>query len=392
MHKFGLGPAHLSVSLTAQRMKTGFAAVLFGHARTIVSRWVNLCPHCIRLGSIERNFTHAAEDPRILSLLEVGSPVFHCISLDLFTEVFVLAHSRARGRPSYPVTIMIAADLISKSVVFVVLDGSKTVDVVKGIQQLALRYRMPEILVLDSGPQLRNLPDHEELTNALSLQEVKVIVVPQGHQFSNFSERMILESKKILNSLREDQNASLYRQPQSLLELIGKLTLVESVLSLRPILGHTKDQKEAVLTPRRLTHPYLSGELLNQNAIDILKGVFEPDETISQLGRASHESKQWLRDALLSYLQESGVRYQSEKAGDNQKKSYSTLKPLVHDVVLFLDSDKKKRFGVILEICEKNQVMIRSVLYGSVTTRKFHIRVLTLLYRPQEWEGDFPVE
>ena len=64
----------------------------------------------------------------------------------------------------------------------------------------------------------------------------------------------------------------------------------------------------------------------------------------------------------------------------------------MHDVVLFLDSDKKKQYGVILEICEKNQVMIRSVLYGSVTTRKFHIRVLTLLYRPQEWEGDFPVE
>jgi hypothetical protein len=83
MHKFGLGPANLSVSLTAQWMKPGFTAVLFGHARTIVSRWVNLC-----------------------------------------------------------------------QVVFVVLDGSKTVDVVKGIQQLALRYRMPEILVLDSRPQL----------------------------------------------------------------------------------------------------------------------------------------------------------------------------------------------------------------------------------------------
>ena len=167
---------------------------------------------------------------------------------------------------------------------------------------------------------------------------------------------------------------------------------MESVLSLRPILGHTKDQKEAVLTPRRLTHPYISGELLNQNAIDIFKSVFEPDQTISQLGRAGHESKQWLRDALLSYLQESGVRYQNEKAGDNQKKSYSTLKPLLHDIVLYLDSDKKKRFGIILELCEKNQVIIRSVLYGSTTTRKFHIRVLTLLYRPQEWEGDFPVE
>jgi hypothetical protein len=30
MHRFGLGPVHLSVSLTAQRMKTGFTAVLFG--------------------------------------------------------------------------------------------------------------------------------------------------------------------------------------------------------------------------------------------------------------------------------------------------------------------------------------------------------------------------
>jgi hypothetical protein len=97
----------------------------------------------------------------------------------------------------------------------------------------------------------------------------------------------------------------------------------------------------------------------------IFKGVFEPDESISQLGRANHESKQWC----------AVPKWKNEKAGDNQKKSYSTLKPLLHDIVLYLDSDKKKRVGIILELCEKNQVIIRSVLYGSTTTRKLHIRV-----------------
>ena len=43
----------------------------------------------------------------------------------------------------------------------------------------------------------------------------------------------------------------------------------------------------ALTEPRRLTHPYLSGEELNSSAIDILRGVFDPDPVISQLGRAA---------------------------------------------------------------------------------------------------------
>jgi hypothetical protein len=203
---------------------------------------------------------------------------------------------------------------------------------------------------------------------------------------------MIAEAKKILNSLREDVNASMYRQPQTLLELLGKLSLVESVLSLRPILGHTKDQQQVVLTPRQLTHPFLSSEQLNANAIDILRGVFNPDETVSQLGRAGHDKKQELQSALIDYLQEAGVRYSKETAGNKQKKAYSSVSPQVSDVVLFKDSDKKSRFGVIVQLCSQNQVLIRSVLNRVVTERKFHIRVLTLLFRPSEWIHDFPIE
>jgi hypothetical protein len=120
--------------------------------------------------------------------------------------------------------------------------------------------------------------------------------------------------------------------------------------------------------------------------------VFDPDETVSQLGRAGHESKVQLQNSLIDYLQETGVRYQSERAGNDQKKAYSTVKPQINDVVMFKDSEKKSRFGVILQILDKNQVMIRSVLYGNVTERKFHVRVLTLLFRPSEWKDDFPID
>ena len=383
--------AHLSVSLTVQLMKTGFSALVSGKLRTMVASWVSKCPHCIRVGGIDRSFTHAAQDPRILSLVGVENPIYQVVSLDLFCDVYVLAHKRARGKPSYGVNILIAGDLISKSVSFVVLDGAKSHDICQGIQQLALKHRLPRIILVDSGPQLKNLGDHEELTQALSLDGIKIIAVPQGHQMANHVERLIGEAKKVLNSLREDTNSSLYRQPQTLLELIGKLNLVESVMSMRPILAHTKDQHEVILTPRRLTHPYLSGEQLNQSVVDILRGVFDPDPIVSQLGRTAHENKVWLQESLIQYLQDSAIRFQSERKGNKQKPAHYELKPKKDDIVFFLDSENRKRFGIILEICELNQVVVRSVLYNKVVERKMHIRVLTLLYRPEEWSGDFPI-
>ena len=132
--------------------------------------------------------------------------------------------------------------------------------------------------------------------------------------------------------------------------------------------------------------------MVNRSVIDIIRGVFNPDPIISQLGRTGSQAKEWLRESLISYLQDNGVRYQSEKSGNKQKKSYGSLKPNVNDVILFHDSDHKKRFGVILEILEKNQVLIRSILAGSVIERKFHVRVLVLLYRPSEWKNDIPIQ
>ena len=161
--------------------------------------------------------------------------------------------------------------------------------------------------------------------------------------------------------------------------------------SIRPILGHSKDQREVVLSPRPLTHPYLSGETMHQTAKDIFRGVFEPSDIISQLGRSANENKTLLRNSLIQYLHDSGIRYVKERSGNHQKKPRETLKPQLNDIVMFNDSEDKKRFRVIIEIADKNQVIMRSVLYGSVIQRKFHIRVLILLFRPSEWHHDIPL-
>ena len=162
-------------------MRSGVSGLACGKLRNVVTGFIARCPHCIRVGGVDRPYTHAAGDPRLLDMVGDQCPIFSTVSIDLFTEVFVLNHAKARGKPSYPVCILICADLVSKSVALIVLDGGTTRDVCHGLQILALRYHLPKILVMDSGPQLRNLPDHAELTSALSEHGVKMIVMPQGH-------------------------------------------------------------------------------------------------------------------------------------------------------------------------------------------------------------------
>ena len=59
-----------------------------------------------------------------------------------------LPHARARGKPSYTVSILLATDIIT---------DSKAVSVIQGIKLLALRYRMPQRLIVDAGSQLTRL-------------------------------------------------------------------------------------------------------------------------------------------------------------------------------------------------------------------------------------------
>ena len=125
--------------------------------------------------------------PRLVSSLGKECLGFHTVSCDIFSDIKVLAHTRARGRPSYAVSILIVGDIATGLVALIPMSRCQMTDVSQALDVLALRYRMPVRCIVDSGPQLRNLvnEDNYELTKGLSMQKIEVIVVPAGHQFCN---------------------------------------------------------------------------------------------------------------------------------------------------------------------------------------------------------------
>jgi hypothetical protein len=52
----------------------------------------------------------------------------------------------------------------------------------------------------------------------------------------------------------------------------------------------------------------------------------------------------------------------------------------INGVVLFKNSEDKKTFGIIMQLLEKNQCLVRTTLYGKE------------VFRPSEWSEGFPVE
>ena len=61
---------------------------------------------------------------------------------------------------------------------------------------------------------------------------------------------------------------------------------------------------------------------------------------------------------------------------------------MIEDIVIYQTSDHKKRFGVIVEIKEKNIVRIKTTLHGVVQDVDKHIRLLVLIYRKCEWHAN----
>ena len=65
------------------------------------------------------------DDPRIIFLVEQEFALFHTVSLNTFCKICVLPHWRARGKPSYPISILICTDLAIGSVAFIPMDDAK---------------------------------------------------------------------------------------------------------------------------------------------------------------------------------------------------------------------------------------------------------------------------
>ena len=76
------------------------------------------------------------------------------------------------------------------------------------------------------------------------------------------------------------------------------------------------------------------------------------------------------------------------RQGDNSKPNFHNLTPMLDDIVIFQTSDKKRKFGVIVELLEKNMTRVKTTLHGVVQNVEKHIRLLVLIYRKCEWHAD----
>jgi hypothetical protein len=203
-------------------------------------------------------------------------------------------------------------------------------------------------------------------------------------------ERQIATAKKILGSLKEDPNASIYRQPQTVEELMGKMYSVEAVLNSRPILLIDRHSNSRVITPKQLLSPYLSPPQLRAWATDVLRPVFSPAETASWLSKNSQLVLSGLQEALLAFLQSDGIKFRTVM-GDESKADTRRLLPCENDLVLF-KTEKTRKFGLIVNV-SGNMCSVKTHYYNQITILEKHCRVLTLLFRASEWDQHgIPVE
>ena len=49
--------------------------------------------------------------------------------------------------------------------------------------------------------------------------------------------------------------------------------------------------------------------------------------------------------------------------GDDSKPNSHNLSPMLDDIVIFQTSDKKRKFGLIIEILQKNMIKVKTTLH-----------------------------
>ena len=374
---------HLPLNITLTRWRYGTFATTASNLRSALSNQIAKCVTCIkRTQNIQegRTYSFIPHNPVISGMLGKEDIFWSIISVDLITDIEVLAHNRARAKSTYKVSVLMAMDYISGAFCAIVIDDAKASSVMLGLQRLFIRHQVPRIIVSDAGSQILALHHDLEQLN------IQLLNLPASHQFRNRIENTIKSAKKLMRSLRENHHTSVYHQPNSLIDLISKLELIEVVLNNRPIFVSTQSESANILTPHLLLHPQATEADLVKVMKQVLDDIFDPQGIMSLVGKDSRNSKNSLRLALVEYLQTAALRYIEPVRGHLQKPSSSEkiLLPRAGDVIIFKHCDTTIRLGIILEVFANNMCDVRTHHLNRVEIRPMHVRLLKLLFRPSE--------
>ena len=182
---------HYTLTTSFQIFQSGVFALTCLNMRKMFRQWCKQCALCVRKGLWldQRGFKSGPEDLMLVSVLWQECLGFQTVSCDIFCEIKVLAHSRARARPSYAVSILIVGDIATRLVALIPMKSCAMTDVSQALDVLdACKMHSG----LWSSPPQSGKWTHQRL----SMQKIEVIVVPAGHQFCDPVERSIQEVKK----------------------------------------------------------------------------------------------------------------------------------------------------------------------------------------------------
>ena len=384
--KFGTSSTHCGLGLTLAKSRSGLYSHVYSRQRAVLSSLIARCPVCIANNPLTRRpgYHHSPKDPRLLTVLHMECAIFCTTSIDILQDINVKAHQRARGKPSYKVSVLAAQCLATSNMAFITMPGFGTKEVADAMDMLALRYRMPQTVIVDAGSSLVSLAKkHQFEMSVLAPRGINFIVLGQGEQSSSFVERGIQECKRLLRSLRSDKTKSIYGQNQDLLELQSKFLLVESIISIRPLFLTGNDDSSSTVCPRQFLLPMVTPELLHLQTKNILAGVFEPSHLLPILSGKHLASG--LKELVRDFLIQRAIRYLPHTSGDHKKHFKNVILPRKGDIVIYEDSQAVFKYGIIEDILEKNMVKIICTSHGKKSARNIHSRKLFLIHRPSDY-------
>ena len=123
-------------------------------------------------------------------------------------------------------------DLATSLTTVILMDGATKSNIIKALGTFAATKRLPQSVVTDTGPQLKHL-EGNPLFSALTESGITIKPVGSNHQFLNFGERQVQVWKKLLGSMNQEIQKSVYDQQQITIQFQAKLTLCERAISMR---------------------------------------------------------------------------------------------------------------------------------------------------------------
>lgn len=376
--------SHKTLSQTLQASKHGCCAMDSNNIRKLFKTFHDNCPECLKKNFETKagKFSVEIGNPRLLSLMGEASPCFHTISIDLTGCFHVKNFCGARGRkPTHPMYGLFMVDLLTRASHIEMMDKPTAPHVVGALATFSNKFRMPSVAVCDEGPQLKTL-DANPIWAGLQQSGIKIQPVGARHQFLNFAERSWADFRMLLESMRTDINLSIYRQNDTLTELLQKFALIANVLNTAPVLVKHQDRDEQLVMRQSILKPFLSAEILDAYMSNFIAGVSgKGDLLLSAVLGYNEAIKTNFKNLILTYLQEKGMQYQDIRRGTNQQDCGTTLKPVINDVVLYKDSAERVRFAIVTDLLANNVVEIKVMKRGKPEHIKCHIRLLKLCYR-----------